>query len=698
VRARVLNVYGYPTTDLFCLTNSVSRLTLLYIPGNASPLHEFSNERQMHAWFARQCQNPQTRDALLEHFAMSDRPDGLSYSGVQTALCGLASYPHPFHLDSNRPGFTAEGVWPPHTFINYKPEKFSPWINKDLFLTLAKRQKARSYQDADFLITSDHAVTKAKWRGYVHSAMNALAPLVLVAPELAPLFAVGGAAQFGLGLDQAINARNLEQQAQGVGEAAFGLLNALPALQEGVADAPELFRVKSNRFVSPSRVNGDLGYPLSPVTPPRLPEPEIADSFEYSDVVTPFPEGDTAVAGAVVRSTDYKHFPDTLQASVDDYLADLVYDLERDAFLLESDMNEVSPVYYIAPQRPARDLLPLQGISREVTHESRMRTLRALGVDLQLPVDFFPHGADPALPIPKVVFHLWVGDKAIAPELLNNLASNGERLRGTQYAHRLYLSNASEAAYAQNLQNLREQVPDLDVRTLEEQAFFEDFRKSEYFDQYHAALTGNDGKSPTFASAADILRYRVLHHEGGLYMDVDDSLLAPGEYAVQIDGQHYGKPAEHIDEVELRTTANGLLLSLPVSHETLNMRVLYNSNMIGSHAGNPTLELISNEIRSRFERVPEFYRTKPDAARDKAGFERFARQLSWLTGPGVMNDVVDRAVPELYTLRQTANLSACPTLNREFVVDWRAYKQAQRTLLPLSRIAKDGHNNSWMTT
>ncbi len=260
-------MYGYTATDLLCLHDAVSGLVLLYIPGNASPLHEFSDKKAMLDWFANQCRTPRTRDALQGHFALADREDGLSYSGLHTALCGLGSYPAPYHLDSNRPGFTAQGIWPPQDYINYKVKDYSPLIEGDLFLSLARRQKQRSYQDAHFIITSDSEVTKAKWRGYLNSAINVLGPLALVVPELAPLFALGGIAQFGLGLDQAIHAKNARQSAEGIGTSVFGVLNALPLVAAGVSKAPVLLRFKHEGFVIPSRVNEQIGYPLSPITP-----------------------------------------------------------------------------------------------------------------------------------------------------------------------------------------------------------------------------------------------------------------------------------------------------------------------------------------------------------------------------------------------------------------------------------------------
>lgn len=154
-----------------------------------------------------------------------------------------------------------------------------------MFQALAERQRQRSYADADFIITSNSEVTKAKWRGYLTSALNLLTPLAFVVPGLAPLLAVGGIAQLGLGLDQAINGKTLQDKADGVGNIAYGLFNATPLVVEGLAKGSALFRVKSDGFVLPSRVNDQLGYPLGPVDPPRLPEVEVAPTFTVQSVL-----------------------------------------------------------------------------------------------------------------------------------------------------------------------------------------------------------------------------------------------------------------------------------------------------------------------------------------------------------------------------------------------------------------------------
>lgn len=166
-----------------------------------------------------------------------------------------------------------------------------------MFTILANRYRQRSYQDADFLITSDHELSKAKWRGYLDTTMTYLAPLALVVPELWPVLAAGGIAQFGLGLDQAINGKSLQEQAEGVSGAEFGLLNALPVVQDVVREKPLLVFFKRDRFVRPSRVNEQWGYPLSPIKPPRLAGGDASSFFQKKDSIAPLPDADPAVAG-----------------------------------------------------------------------------------------------------------------------------------------------------------------------------------------------------------------------------------------------------------------------------------------------------------------------------------------------------------------------------------------------------------------
>lgn len=695
LRKSTLNIYGYAATDILYLNDAASDLTVLYVPGNSSPLLEFASENHLKDWVGQQCKDPARRQALKQHFRLADLPQGIDFSGLDTALEGLGAYPSQHSLPPEHGFFNDDGTWPPRTYVNYRPGKYNPRIEGDLFQALAERQRQRSYEDADFLISRDSQVSKARWLGYLTTTLNLLAPLCLVVPGLAPLLAMGGIAQLGLGLDQAINGKTLQQRQVGIGNITWGLFNALPLAMAGANQAKALFVFKSDVFVPPIRLNEQIGYPLSPVSPPRIPSPEGAHYFHIPDSIMPVPEGDQAIADSVIRVPRYDSGFDMLEAQIDGYSDRVVYDMERDVFIREDDLNEVDPVGYMATAG-SRDLIPAP-VSRTVTNAMRTRSLRALGIDLPLPVHA-PTLAANRYPIPKRITCLWVGDKRLSAQLLANLGQNAERLKGSEYTLRLFLSSAAPEAYAENLHLLARQAPGLQVLPLEEQAFFRAFRQSRYYAQYDAALDGNGGIATNYASASDVLRYPMLHHEGGVYMDVDDTLLAPGEYPQVIDGHPAGSPGEAIDQVELRTTPDGLLLAPPMSNEKMGMNCLYNTSLIGSHPGNPTLEAISEEMLARFQTNPDFYDSKPSLADDPANFYRYANRLSRLTGPAMLSDVVDRHLPGLRTLRQVINLYGTPRINEHPFIDLPGSQQAMHELLPLNRFAKVGGNHSWSRT
>lgn len=698
IEVKPLNVYGYAATDLLCMKNNATGLTLLYIPGNALPLHEFASESMMKHWFASQCQDRHKREVLSSHFAPADRADGLSYSGLETALQGLGQFPKAHHFDPNHhPGFATSGVWNPEDMVNYKTASYSATINDDVFKTLALRQKKRSYQDADYLINSDASVTRERWRGYLDSSLNLLAPLAVVIPEFAILFAIGGAAQLGLGLDQALHGKHLQDRAGGAEQALFGLLNAAPLLHSAVTSDAFIFRFKSPRFFAPRRFNDQIGYLLGPIYPPWLPNEEFGALFHLPEPAPILADADSRVAAAVKRIMHQSSGGNTFQGIVDGYLSELAYDVEQNNFIQASDLNSVDPQRFIAPEPPARSMQRIRGEAPPATDLERTRTLKALGINLELPLDISALTGAPTEAIPRTISSIWVGNKVIPSELLSNLARNAKILEGSQYNYQLFLSSASPDAYAQNLSLLQTQAPNLNIETLESHAVYAQFKESKYFAQYQAAIDGNGGQASNFASASDILRYRILHHQGGLYMDVDDSLLTPGELRPSLNTAG-DLVNEEIDTIDLKTTPEGLLVCGIVNNETLNLDGKFNNSLIASHAHNPTLDAISEEIYQRYQQSLDFYDSKPNPNVDYEAFQQYAVRLSHLTGPALLNDVIDRELPNLRIAREAQLFATAGIIGWRSVMDAEALISAWDELIPLGQVATINTTGSWIET
>lgn len=685
LEVKPLNVYGYSATDIIYITAPAQPQVLLYLPGNSSPFHEFAGMNALKDWFGEQCRDSGKRQRLRQYFKVADTPDGLEFSGLDTALDGLGAYPH-FHTRSpNRPGFTADGPWSPRDYVNYKPHKYSPTLEGDLFEALTLRQRKRSYADADTEITTNGQVTEARWRGYLVTSINLVAPLALVVPELIPLLAAGGIAQFGLGIDEVINGKTLEDKADGVDNITFGLLNAAP-LPLLLATRPQiLFPGKNWRFVTPTRVNDQLGYALSPMDPPRLPEEGPARYFSSPSFPLPTVSvGDSPVAQWVNRVIDGETGATRLEAVLDERKVVVRYDSEHDAFILEADAENRQPIFYQVTHQ-SNGLVAMEDTNRLVTNEMRMKTLRALGVDLQLPIEI-PAVTDAELKaLPKTIISIWVGDKVIPEDLLKTVGTNVERLRGTSYRYRMYLSTENPQAFASNATNLAKFSDKLEILKLEDEQPFKDFQDTEYHAQYKKAI-----EMKHFASACDVLRYPLLNAEGGIYMDVDDTL--------QIATHNLDTKAL-IASTPLRATPEGLVLTAPMSNDLMGMHLEYGTSIIGSHADNYTLERISEVMRERFLDRPDFYESRP--LKGEAGYEEYVKELSRMTGPRVLNDVIDDADNEelsrLRMLRQIAKLRSTPQRNFRFLMaaPFGAIDAAEKSDQALSALVEIGNAHSW---
>ncbi|HTV87267.1 MAG TPA: DUF6543 domain-containing protein [Dyella sp.] len=180
----LLRVGDCHAVDLLYATDRIRRKTVLYIPGNASPLHEFDNPDGMKDWLAEQARNEVKRDALSTHFQLADRPDGWLHAGLDETLKGLGAWPQPH---------TTAGPWndwghdssidtfdPHHTIVTV--------AQTDPLRTLARRQKVRMYADAKTHLVTHNDLNRSRIFNIASAAAvygMALAPLALLRPELA---------------------------------------------------------------------------------------------------------------------------------------------------------------------------------------------------------------------------------------------------------------------------------------------------------------------------------------------------------------------------------------------------------------------------------------------------------------------------------------------------------------------------------
>lgn len=283
----LLKIGAYTSTDLMYITdkkvtfdangNKIAPLTLLYIPGNSSPLHSFNSPAEMRTWLAAQMADPLKRNALASHFPLKDKPDGWERAGIDETLAGLGAWPEKREtpgglLSYNHRAFS--GKWDPQEFITTEPTNLP-------FEEITKRQKDRSYADADIKITSDADITKNKILSGFEKATKAalfLTPLALMMPEVAlaldAFYFANAAATVGIGIDDEVQGKP-----KGTERIVFGTFNAALVVAPHIAEAVKggeggVHKITSNTLMSPepeeslsSNLAADAASP-----PPPLPD------------------------------------------------------------------------------------------------------------------------------------------------------------------------------------------------------------------------------------------------------------------------------------------------------------------------------------------------------------------------------------------------------------------------------------------
>lgn len=270
IEAGLLKVYRYTARDIWYYRDRSSGRVLLYIPGNSSPLHEFTDQSQMRRWIVEQGMADEKKQALAAHFADEDRGDGTFHAGVLTALDGMAMFPRQHHLTKESGFFNNDGYWDPAEYIGVQLASSNTDPFAQLVLTM-KQAATASVQT----IRDDAQVNRDNLSAVVEPIVqwvNQFGPLALFVPGGEGLLVLCGLIDAGYGLNAAVNGKTASQRSQGVTRTVFGLLNALP-LAEGLGslkneeEAPGAIS-KSEHQGAPIQETSAPPAPLPPERPP----------------------------------------------------------------------------------------------------------------------------------------------------------------------------------------------------------------------------------------------------------------------------------------------------------------------------------------------------------------------------------------------------------------------------------------------
>lgn len=275
-----------------------------------------------------------------------------------------------------------------------------------------------------------------------------------------------------------------------------------------------------------------------------------------------------------------------------------------------------------------------------------------------------------ARPLPQTIGYGWTGRESPSATWLASLQENTRTVRDSNsgWSSQLHV-DLSDAAQVQELKTTLAPVY-VEVRDLRRDPAFLDWLKTRAGQLYTAA---RDGAHPCNAAAMDVLRFGwILKRHGGLYLDMDDVILK-----------------DWADVGELRAGPSQLLSGGPVNQALLRLEWDINTSHLGSHAGNPLLDRVVDTMVERAARKPGFFNEPRQGSA-----EAYGRELSDLTGPGVLRDVLEQHAPEIPGL--IGAMRALKGNDIRYEALELAVAEATEAYFPLADRIEAGNANSWM--
>ncbi|MGN6094171.1 MAG: dermonecrotic toxin domain-containing protein, partial [Luteibacter jiangsuensis] len=249
VQVRRFDINGYTASDLVRFI-APDGSEVMYVPGGTPAFVVAGSERELRQWVLDQAKAPAALEALLGHFSTYRAQDGVFWTGVKQGLQNLGS-----------------GRWQADTgSIDHANEA----ITGDVFQDMRAQVEARLREDA-------HMQVKTAWEGWrttIGRWSALMLPISFFPPVSLEVQILTTAVGLGTGIEQGIDGKTAEERKAGVagvlstavntaliGGSMAGRGGEVRSASSGVAD-------EKPTFVAPSRVNGKLGYPLSPTVPP----------------------------------------------------------------------------------------------------------------------------------------------------------------------------------------------------------------------------------------------------------------------------------------------------------------------------------------------------------------------------------------------------------------------------------------------
>ena len=240
-----------------------------------------------------------------------------------------------------------------------------------------------------------------------------------------------------------------------------------------------------------------------------------------------------------------------------------------------------------------------------------------------------------ATPIVKEINYIWAGG-VLPDQRASQIISNAHHSPG--YKSIVHIDADTPEAFEQIKAKLQGKAPNLELVNLNEDSFFQAFKASNLGEVYQFF---RQGTTQNLAAASDSLRYSLINKRGGIYLDSDDAIQA------------------NVGNVDLNAAPGEVLLNGHVTREDLGFTGYNNSNF-ASHADNPVLQQINDNVYKRFQENKTWlqsnrpYLPAQPTAQEVELFEAYENKIFDVTGPRQMNEVLEETMGDTYHLSWAA--------------------------------------------
>lgn len=234
-------------------------------------------------------------------------------------------------------------------------------------------------------------------------------------------------------------------------------------------------------------------------------------------------------------------------------------------------------------------------------------------------------------PIPKEINYIWMGG-TLPPHRLENIINNANNTPG----HKSIVNVDADTpeVFQQIKVSLEGKASNLQVRNLNESEVFKRLKASESGEVYEYF---RHGAKENYAAASDWLRYKWNYEFGGIHLDSNNVIMAK------------------VGGVELDAAPGQVLVSTHVNKDSVGFEG-YNNSVFASHKNNPVLQEISSTLYERFKANKAWLESNrpylPDrpTALEQQAFDEYEKKIFEVTGPTMMNDVLEKNMGDAYQL------------------------------------------------